>query len=137
MFLVACGSSHGTPTPPTTNPTGDPAKPAVTTAPTATPDPSKQDLVALGATVAEANGCIKCHTADGTTGVGPSFKGYFGAKLVRANGTEVTGDEARFRAALQNPEPLKGYPASMPSYEDQMTEADRVALIAYVRSLAR
>ena len=126
-LLIACGGSKPQPAPGPTVVAPVP-EPAPASAPAV-------DLVGQGKELMNKLGCIACHSIDGTSKVGPTLKGYFGAKLTTEDGTPVVGDEARFRASFDKPQPLKGYPPSMPAYADNATEAQRAALVAYVKTL--
>ena len=48
------------------------------------------DLVAMGEQVARNAGCTACHSVDGSTLVGPSWKGLFGHEVQFADGTTAT-----------------------------------------------
>ena len=128
--LVACGGAKpqpATPPPVTTTPTPD--------ATTTTTPPPTADLAADGKALMDKLGCIACHSVDGSPKIGPTLKGYFGAKLVLEDGAAVVGSEERLRGSLDKPQPLKGFPPTMPAYADNVPEADRAALAAYVKSL--
>jgi cytochrome c oxidase subunit 2 len=113
LVVAACGSP-------------EPAPPAPAGAPA---------LVDQGKLLATKLLCTKCHTSDGTAGVGPTLKGYFGMKLTQDDGTIVVGSAARLRSALERASPLKDYPPSMPPYGGMINEHDLRALVAYVQSL--
>jgi len=128
--LVACGGAKPQPTtPPTTTATPDPGTPPTT------PPPATGDPAADGKALMDKYGCIACHSVDGSQKVGPTLKGYFGAKLTQEDGTEVVGSEERMRGSLDKTQPLKGFPPTMPAYGPNIGEADRAALVAYVKSL--
>jgi cytochrome c oxidase subunit 2 len=130
--LVACGGAKpqpATPPPTTGTPTPDPG---TTTTP---PPPTTGDPAADGKALMDKYGCIACHSVDGTPKVGPTLKGYIGAKLTQEDGTEVVGSEERLRGSFDKTQPLKGFPPTMPVYAANIPEADRAALVAYVKSL--
>ena len=128
--LIACGGAKPQPA----TPTPDVVAPAPTPTPTPGPVPAG-DLVAQGKALMDKLGCIACHSIDGSAKIGPTLKGYFGAKLVLEDGAAVVGSEERLRGSLDKPQPLKGFPPTMPAYADNVPEADRAALAAYVKSL--
>lgn len=125
--LVACGGAKPQPTTPavTTTPAPDP---------TTAPAPAG-DLAATGKVLMDKLGCIACHSVDGSPKVGPTLKGYFGATLTQEDGTEAVGSEERLRGSLDKTQPLKGFPPTMPIYAANISEADRAALVAYVKTL--
>ncbi len=85
-------------------------------------------------------GCRACHSVDGSSGVGPSFRGLFGSAVrVRRDGDErsVVVDEAFVARALKDPgaEVRVGFPAGvMPRVE--LAPREQALLIETLRSLA-
>jgi cytochrome c oxidase subunit 2 len=57
----------------------------------------------LGKSVYEKKGCKGCHSLDGSTVTGPSFKGTFGTDIKLDNGKAAKFDAAYVRNALLNP----------------------------------
>jgi len=80
--------------------------------------------------------CITCHVANGT-GRAPSLNGMYGAKVLLADGSTVTADEAYIRESilLPNAKIVARYLPLMPSYQGQLTEEQILALTAYIKSL--
>ena len=80
--------------------------------------------------------CSTCHVADGT-GRGPSLNGLFGAKVLLADGSSITANEAYIRESILQPNAkiVARYTPLMPTYQGQLTEEQILALIAYVKSL--
>ena len=93
----------------------------------------------LGAKVAQENGCLSCHSVDGSQLVGPSWLGAYGSARPLADGTVVTADDEYLRQAILEPNAriAEGYPANvMPQdYGERLAEEEINALIAYIRSL--
>jgi cytochrome c oxidase subunit 2 len=87
------------------------------------------------------NGCIACHSLDGSTIVGPSFKGIFGKEItVLVNGDEqqVTVTEEYIRESLLTPNAkiVKGFREGfMQSYRGLVTEEDIQQITEYIESL--
>jgi cytochrome c oxidase subunit 2 len=72
-----------------------------------------------GLSVLRTKGCLACHSTDGRTMVGPTFKGIFGRQeevLVAGLPTTLTVDEAYLRRSIEHPqgEVVRGYPPAMP-----------------------
>lgn len=102
---------------------------------TATPKIDAQSLL-------ELNGCLGCHSLDGSKMVGPSFKGLVGrtTKVVTENGEniEVIADEAYLINAILNPdkEVVEGfYPGIMPSFEGVLSQDEIDAIIKHFKGL--
>jgi cytochrome c oxidase subunit 2 len=104
---------------------------------------SPQNVVAgmsLGARLYSEKGCIGCHSLDGSSRVGPSFKGLYGStEMVIRNGKEVTVtvDEAYCKSYIlaPNQDVVKGYPPIMPSQKGQLTDEELKELVDYLEEL--
>lgn len=98
-------------------------------------DAGANPLAAKGKTLAQSKGCVACHTIDGSTGVGPSWKGLFGTTRTLTDGTTVQADEAYLKRAIREPlaQVVKGFPAIMPKVE--VSDEELAALSAYMESL--
>lgn len=85
----------------------------------------------------EAEGCLSCHSTDGSEIAGPTFKGIYGHKVVLEDGSEVVADEAYLAEAIRDPEKtmVKGYEPIMPPYS-HLSDEDVKAMIDYLRSLS-
>ncbi|MBA3540552.1 MAG: cytochrome c oxidase subunit II [Deltaproteobacteria bacterium] len=92
---------------------------------------------ALGKLMYEKKGCVACHSTDGSARTGPSFKGSFGTMVNLAGGATVKMDENYIRESLMAPQAKArpGYPASMPSFETNLKEAEIQGIIAFIQSL--
>ncbi|MBI5209884.1 MAG: cytochrome c oxidase subunit II [Elusimicrobia bacterium] len=106
----------------------------------AAPRPSQAGRADRGAALLGEKGCLSCHSVDGSTMVGPTFKGLFGSRQkVAADGKEqvMTADEAFLRAEILEPDlrVIDGYPAVMPPSELDAGEAD--AIVSHLKRLAK
>ena len=91
-----------------------------------------------GHEVMEKHGCLGCHSEDGTSKVGPTFKGIWGRSVtVVTNGMErtITVDDAYLRRSLLEPgaDVVKGFPPIMPSFS--LKEEELSALLEYLKGL--
>ncbi|MDW8030476.1 MAG: cytochrome c [Candidatus Bipolaricaulota bacterium] len=144
-FVTGCGGGGGEraqqpasqPSPPASE---QPAQPPAAEQPA--PPSEEEQLVARGQFLATSVGCTACHSADGTTLVGPTWKGLYGheVEVVLPDGTEtkVIADDAYLRESILNPNAkiTKGFQANlMPVYEGQLSDDDIQAIIAYIKSL--
>ncbi len=102
----------------------------------ATPDPA---LVKRGRKLAARKGCAACHSADGSSKAGPTWKGLFGHSIELADGSTVLADEAYIRQSILDPNAkiAKGYSKGlMPrNYTSKLKEQGIQALISYIVSL--
>jgi len=93
-----------------------------------------------GSALINAKGCLACHTTDGTSKIGPTFKGVFGRKetVVRdGKEREITVDEAFIKQSILQPEidRVKGFPPIMPSQKGFLTDVEVDAIIEYLKTL--
>ncbi|TWU23865.1 Cytochrome c oxidase subunit 2 precursor [Novipirellula galeiformis] len=83
-------------------------------------------------------GCAGCHTVDGTSATGPTYKDSFGNERELVNGEKVQVDENYIRESILNPKAkvAAGFQPVMPSYKGQLSDDDLDSLIAYIKSLS-
>ena len=88
-----------------------------------------------GRSIAESNGCFACHTLDGSTAVGPTWKGFWGTTVEMEDGNLRTIDEMYVRKSITNPdvEIRKGFSSEMVPYE--FTEEEMTSLLDYFKTL--
>jgi cytochrome c oxidase subunit 2 len=92
-------------------------------------------LQATGQSIAQSRGCTACHSVDGSSGVGPSWKGLYGKQETLADGSTVLADEAYLKRSIRDPasQVVKGYPPIMPRTE--LGDDELAALLAYIESM--
>jgi cytochrome c oxidase subunit 2 len=99
------------------------------------------DPVAEGKRLMEKNGCVVCHSSDGSKIVGPSYKGVYGHKVtVITNGVEreITADDEYIKRSIYEPDAdiVKGYvKGMMVSYKTQLNDQDIANMIEYLKTL--
>lgn len=81
--------------------------------------------------VAEGQGCLGCHSLDGSDVAGPTFKGMFGRKGLAKGGGVV--DRAYIEAVLKDPAAKLGRASVMPAYP-QLAGADLEAVMKLLES---
>ena len=97
------------------------------------------EAAARGAELAEAQGCLQCHTVDGTQATGPTWKGLAGSIRPLTSGEEVVADATYLFNSIVDPsnQIVDGYQDLMPQfYADQLEEAQINDLVEYIKSLA-
>jgi cytochrome c oxidase subunit II len=92
-------------------------------------------LLARGRALVESKGCIACHTTDGRSAVGPTWKGLYGKTETLADGSTALVDEQFLRDFIADPKArsIRGFPPVMPRIELAADELD--AIVAYIQSL--
>jgi len=99
------------------------------------------DPVAEGKRLMEKNGCVVCHSSDGTKIVGPSYKGVYGHKVtVITDGKEreVVADDEYIKRSIYEPEAdvVKGFvKGQMVSYKTILNDEDVANIIEYLKTL--
>ncbi|MEJ2749552.1 MAG: cytochrome c oxidase subunit II [Anaerolineae bacterium] len=102
--------------------------------------PPTGGLADAGQKVAEVNGCLGCHSVDGSIITGPSWLNLFGEEVQLADGSTVVADEAYIRNSILNPgeQIVAGFDTvAMPAnFGAVLSEQDLDALVAYITSLS-
>ncbi len=90
-----------------------------------------------GERVAAEQGCLRCHTLDGTPHIGPTWAGLYGAMVPLEGGGEVVADEAYLTESIMDPKAKihRGYTAVMPSYQGRLHAPDTAAIVELIKSL--
>jgi cytochrome c oxidase subunit 2 len=94
--------------------------------------------VERGRALAEAHACITCHTFDGRSGVGPSWRGLYHSTQPLEDGEAVLVDDVYIARSIKDPKAqvARGYLPVMPTYfGERLDEQDIDDLIAFIRSL--
>ena len=98
---------------------------------------STGELADVGRKLAVDRGCMRCHTADGTPHIGPTWRGLYDSDVTLQDGSAVRADDAYLTASMMDPNAqiVAGYAPIMPSYFGQLSGADAGAIVEYIRSL--
>lgn len=93
-------------------------------------------LAARGLEVAQQNGCIACHTLDGSVGIGPTWLGMYGKTETLTDGSTIVVDDAYIIESINRPDAkqVQGFENLMVRYFLQ--EEDLDALVEFTRQLA-
>jgi len=83
--------------------------------------------------------CSSCHSIDGSAGTGPTFKGLFGHEQKLRDGSKVVADENYIRESILEPQAkvVAGYDPVMPTFKGQLDDREIMAVIDYLKSLAK
>jgi len=96
------------------------------------------ELVDQGERIAAREGCLRCHTTDGSPHIGPSFAGLYDTLVTMQDGSVVRADEAYLTASMMDPREHihAGFPPVMPSYRGRLDPGETAALVELIRELA-
>lgn len=93
-------------------------------------------LARRGREVAETNGCLACHSLDGSQVVGPTWQGLWGAEKKLADGSSVTVDESYVVESVRQPtaKMVEGFAPVMIAYDAEIiSDDDLAAVVAFLR----
>jgi cytochrome c oxidase subunit 2 len=99
------------------------------------------DLALLGRQIVESKGCLACHSLDGSTIIGPTFKGAWGTNvpvITQGQEREVLYDYDYVKRSIYEPDYdiHKGYRAGqMFSYEGEITEQQMELIVEFLKTL--
>ena len=94
-------------------------------------------LIEQGEQLAKGQGCVACHSVDGTPSLAPGWLNIFGTTETLTDGSTIVVDESYFKESILDPNAkmVQGYPAVMIPYDFSEEQLD--ALVAYAQSLGR
>ena len=100
-----------------------------------------EEPAVYGKKLYQNRGCAGCHSIDGSSRVGPSFKNLYGTAAANhplEGGKSVPVDENYVRESILYPKAkiVKGYPNVMPSYKGQLSDDDINSIIAFQKSIS-
>ncbi len=92
-------------------------------------------LEELGELMYRQQGCVACHTLDGTSLVGPSFQNLFGSQRQFTDGSTTVADENYLRESILDPmaKIVDGFQPLMPASYTGLQERQLSALIAFIQ----
>jgi cytochrome c oxidase subunit 2 len=92
----------------------------------------------VGNKLVKNNGCLACHSLDGSAGTGPPWKNLYGKKGKFTDGGDYDADENYIRESILYPgkKLVAGYGGAMPSYLGKFSDRDLFAIIAYQKTLS-
>ncbi|WP_419765124.1 MAG: cytochrome c oxidase subunit II [Arcobacter sp.] len=104
-------------------------------------DKTKEEQKISGKELVQNNGCIGCHSLDGSKLVGPSFKGIYGrVQKITINNSlkEIIVDDEYLKSSILKPNEaiVEGYYAGvMPSFENVLSDKEIEAIIKYLKTI--
>ncbi|WP_331776020.1 cytochrome c oxidase subunit II [Sulfurospirillum sp. 1612] len=103
--------------------------------------PKKVDIKEKATSLLQSNGCLGCHSLDGSKLIGPSYKGMYGHKtkvLVKGKEEDVVANDAYLKESILDPDAkiVKGYSGGMMApYRGILSDDDINTLIQYFKTL--
>lgn len=94
-------------------------------------------LVEQGRVVAAQQGCLKCHSVDGSRHIGPTFLDLYERRERLSTGEVVVADEPYLTRSMMDPaaQVVAGYQNVMPSYQGKLSPPEVAAVVEYLKSL--
>jgi cytochrome c oxidase subunit 2 len=98
---------------------------------------ARSNLIAQGQRVAADQGCLKCHTVDGTRHIGPTWTDLYGRPEKLTTGKTVVADEGYLTKSMMDPaaDIVAGYQNVMPTFQGKMSPPEIAAVVEYIKSL--
>lgn len=99
---------------------------------------TRVSLSEIGASLYNQQGCVACHSIDGSKRVGPTFLKIIQREATCDTGKKYKADEEYIRDSILNPNHhiVDGYPANqMPSFNGILSDEQISAIIAWMRTL--
>jgi cytochrome c oxidase subunit 2 len=98
---------------------------------------SRMSPAEAGRMLYEVRGCKQCHSADGSAGTGPTFRGLWGSRAELTSGERVEVDENYLRRSIVEPgsQVVRGYEPVMPTYAGRIKDQEIAAIAAYLETL--
>ena len=94
-------------------------------------------LVREGERVAADQGCLKCHSVDGSRHIGPTWADLYGRAEKLTTGQTAIADEAYLTRSMMDPgaDIVAGYQNVMPTYQGKLAPPQAAAIVEYIKSL--
>jgi cytochrome c oxidase subunit 2 len=104
------------------------------------PENPETSLAARGQELYTEKSCNGCHSVDGSSSVGPTWKGLYGQPVKLSDGSTVVANEAYLRESILQPsaKTVDGFtPRLMETVvkPGSLSEQEVDALVAYIKSL--
>ncbi len=95
------------------------------------------NVIEEGRRVAAEQGCLKCHSVDGTRHIGPTWTDLFLRDERLASGKTVRADEAYLTKSMMDPaaDVVQGFQNVMPTYQGKLSPPEVAAVVEYIKTL--
>ncbi len=98
---------------------------------------ASSNIVEAGQRLAAENGCLKCHSVDGTRHIGPTWKDLYLREERLSTGKTVVADEAYLTKSMMDPsaDVVAGFQNVMPTFLGKLSPPEVAAIVEYIKSL--
>jgi cytochrome c oxidase subunit 2 len=98
---------------------------------------NRGSIVEYGKKIAMTEGCLKCHSLDGTPHIGPTWLDMYMRRETLENGQVVVADEGYLTDSMIDPrgKVVKGFKPVMPTYKGRLAAPEAAALVEFIKSL--
>lgn len=100
---------------------------------------AQADPATRGEQLSRSNGCIGCHSLDGSRLPGPTWQGLYGSEVTLADGSTVTVDDQYLLEAIVDPNAQihQGFPPNlMPQTYDEMLSEEQISdIIEFIKTV--
>lgn len=95
-------------------------------------------LAERGQIVSQQNGCFSCHSVDGSSGTGPTWKDLYNNEHQYTDGSTILADDNHIRESIYVPAAKirAGYPNQMVSYQGAISPEQLGWIVAYMKTLS-
>jgi cytochrome c oxidase subunit 2 len=94
-------------------------------------------IVDEGRRIAGNQGCLKCHSLDGTRHIGPTWVDLYMRQERLESGKEIVADEAYLTKSMMDPgaDIARGFQNVMPTYQGKLAPPEAAAIVEFIKSL--
>jgi cytochrome c oxidase subunit 2 len=95
-------------------------------------------LVDEGRRLAGEQGCMKCHSLDGTRHIGPTWRELYGRSEKLSTGKTILADEGYLTKSIMDPgaDVVAGFQNVMPTYQGRLSPPEIAAIVEFIKSLS-
>jgi cytochrome c oxidase subunit II len=98
---------------------------------------SAANLAEEGRRVASEQGCLKCHSVDGTRHIGPTWVDLYLRQEKLKDGKIVVADEGYLTKSMMDPSAdlVAGFQNVMPTYQGKLSPPEVAAVVEFIKTL--
>jgi cytochrome c oxidase subunit II len=95
------------------------------------------NLVEEGRKAAAQQGCLKCHSVDGSRHIGPTWANLYMRMEKLKDGRQIVADEGYITKSMMDPaaDVVAGFQNVMPTFQGKLPPPEAAAIVEYIKSL--